>query len=170
MPTVGRISIEGESFAVTGASWLDREWSTSALGEDQVGWDWFSLQLSDGRELMYYQLRLQDGSADPLSSGVLVATDGSSQRFSASDLQIEVLDHWTSPHSGGRYPARWRLQLPEQQLDLEIVPLLADQELQTSIRYWEGAVAVQGHTAAGPVQGYGYVELTGYDHQLDRAE
>ncbi|MCW8858289.1 MAG: carotenoid 1,2-hydratase, partial [Deltaproteobacteria bacterium] len=170
MPTVGRISIEGESFAVSGASWLDREWSTSALGKNQLGWDWFSLQLSDGRELMYYQLRLRDGSADPLSSGVLVAADGSSQRLRASDLQIEVLDHWRSPHSGGRYPARWRLLLAAQQLDLEIVPLLADQELQTSVRYWEGAVAVQGRSAAGPVQGYGYVELTGYDSLLDRGD
>ena len=162
MPTVGHISIKGESVAVTGASWLDREWSTSALGKDQVGWDWFSLQLSDGRELMYYQLRLKNGNADPLSSGVLVAANGSSQGIRTDDLEIEVLDHWRSPQSGSRYPARWRLQLAAQQLDLEIVPLLADQELQTSVRYWEGAVAVRGHSASGPIQGYGYVELTGY--------
>ena len=164
MPTVGSISINGETFAVSGESWLDREWSTSALGEDQVGWDWFSLQLTDGRELMYYQLRMRTGSADPLSSGVLVAVDGSSRRLTAGDLRIEVLDHWQSPHSAGNYPSRWRLQVPEQKLDLEIVPLLPDQELQTSVRYWEGAVAVSGSSAAGQVQGYGYVELTGYAH------
>jgi len=163
MPTVGSIRVGEKNFTVSGNSWLDREWSTSALGENQLGWDWFSLQFTDGRELMYYQLRLRDGSADPFSSGVLVATDGSSQRLTARDLQIEVLDRWQSPHSGGSYPAHWRLRIPDQQLDLEIVPLLPDQELQTTVRYWEGAVAVSGQGSSGKIQGHGYVELTGYE-------
>jgi len=162
MPTVGEIRIDNQVFKVAGNSWLDREWSTSALGENQVGWDWFSLQLEDGRDLMYYQLRLRDGRADPLSSGVLVARDGTSQRLLRGDVQIEVLDYWVSPHSQARYPARWRLQVPDRQLDLEITPLLADQELQTTVRYWEGAVAVRGSSRGIPVGGLGYVELTGY--------
>ncbi len=162
LPTAGEIRIGEASFQVTGTSWLDREWSTSALGENQVGWDWFSLQLDDGRELMYYQLRLADGGPDPLSKGVLVAADGGSLKLTPDDIRIDILDHWNSPHSAGRYPARWRLQVPDQQLDLEIVPLLADQELQTAVRYWEGAVALQGVSGESKVQGYGYVELTGY--------
>ncbi len=163
MPTQGEIRVAGERFVVSGTSWLDREWSTSALGENQVGWDWFSLQFDDGRELMYYQLRLDNGQPDPLSSGVLVAVDGSSQRLKAEDLNLQVLDHWVSPHSKGKYPTRWRMTIPAQQLDLEITPLLADQELQTSIRYWEGAVSVRGMAAKQSVSGYGYVELTGYE-------
>lgn len=162
MPTAGEVRIGTETFRVTGGSWLDREWSTSALADDQLGWDWFSLQFDDGRELMYYQLRLEDGRADPLSSGVLVAPDGSTTRLAAADLRIEALDHWQSPHSGGRYPARWRLRVPDQELELEIVPLLADQELQTSVRYWEGAVSLQGTSRGKTVRGHGYVELTGY--------
>jgi len=105
MPTSGSISISGESFQVSGTSWLDREWSTSALGEGQVGWDWFSLQFDDGRELMYYQLRLKDGTADPLSSGVLVDVDGSTKRLRQSDIDIKVLNHWQSSKSGAKYPA-----------------------------------------------------------------
>jgi len=166
MATSGLIRIAGNNYQVSGTSWLDREWSTSALGPNQVGWDWFSLQFDDDTELMYYQLRLEDGQPDPLSSGVLVAEDGNIKRLTAADVRVEVLDYWTSPHSGGRYPARWRLQVPAEQLSLEIVPLMADQELQTSIRYWEGAVFVQGTRGQKNIQGYGYIELTGYDKEL----
>jgi len=162
LATSGRIVIAGEPFQVAGTSWLDREWSTSALGEDQVGWDWFSLQFDDGRELMYYQLRLRDGTPDPLSSGVLVDADGATQRLQTGDLQIKVLEHWQSDKSGVRYPAKWRLDMVKEGISLDITPVLADQELQTTVRYWEGAVSVQGTQRDSPLGGVGYVELTGY--------
>ena len=162
MPTSGSIRISGESFQVSGTSWLDREWSTSALGEGQVGWDWFSLQFDDGRELMYYQLRLKDGTADPLSSGVLVDIDGSTKRLSPSDIDIKVLNHWQSSKSGAKYPAKWRLDVANEGISLEISPFLAEQELITTVRYWEGAVSVQGKDSASKLNGFGYVELTGY--------
>jgi len=162
MPTSGKINIAGESFQVSGTSWLDREWSTSALGEGQVGWDWFSLQFDDGRELMYYQLRLKDGTADPLSSGVLVDVDGSTKRLGPSDINIKVLSHWQSSKSKAKYPAKWRLDLVNEGISLEISPVLAEQELMTTVRYWEGAVSVQGKDSASKLSGYGYVELTGY--------
>jgi predicted secreted hydrolase len=159
--TAGILRIGGEAIAVEGLSWLDREWSTSALGEDQLGWDWFSLQLDDGRELMFYRLRLRDGGSDPHSSGTLVARDGSSLRLALDDVQLHVLDSWPSPR-GGRYPSRWRLTVAKATLDLEITPLLPDQELHGTFRYWEGAVAVRGIAAGEAVSGFGYVELTGY--------
>jgi predicted secreted hydrolase len=162
MPTSGKINIAGESFQVSGTSWLDREWSTSALGEGQVGWDWFSLQFDDGRELMYYQLRLKDGTADPLSSGVLVDVNGSTKRLRPSDIDIKVLSHWQSSKSKAKYPARWRLDLVNEGISLEISTVLAEQELITTVRYWEGAVSVQGKDKASKLSGYGYVELTGY--------
>lgn len=162
MPTSGSISISGESFQVSGTSWLDREWSTSALGEGQVGWDWFSLQFDDGRELMYYQLRLKDGNADPLSSGVLVDVDGSTKRLKPSDIDIKVLKHWQSSKSGAKYPAKWSLDVVNEGISLEISPVLAEQELITTVRYWEGAVSVQGKDSASKLTGFGYVELTGY--------
>lgn len=157
LQTTGVVSVDGKSFEVSGLSWLDREWSTSALAKDQVGWDWFGLQLGDGRELMYYQLRKRDGSVDPLSRGTLVNADGSTQTLMPEDIDIQVRDEWRSPRSHARYPSQWRLSIPRHRLELDIKPYLADQELDTSFRYWEGAVNV-----TGTVPGSGYVELVGY--------
>jgi predicted secreted hydrolase len=142
-------------------SWLDREWSTSALAPDQVGWDWFALQLSDGTDLMFYQLRNRDGSQDPLSSGTLVAPDGAAEHLLAAEVTLEVEDEWESP-AGGVYPSAWTLSLPERGMTLRIVPVIADQELFTTVRYWEGAVDVSGERDGRPISGRGYVELTGY--------
>ncbi len=162
MPTSGTVRVDGQSFPVTGASWMDREWSTSSLGGDQVGWDWLALQLSDGWDVMLYRLRRADGSADPTSSGTLIAPDGSSRPLHLADFQLEGSGEWRSPRSGARYPARWRLRVPGEELDLDVRPLLADQELDVSFRYWEGAVSIEGTHHGRPVQGQGYVELTGY--------
>lgn len=167
MPTRGTLKLGDAEFPVSGNSWLDREWSTSALAPDQTGWDWFALQLDDGFELMYYQLRRQDGSADPASAGVWVLPAGNSSVLAREDLLLEPTGRWTSPR-GGRYPAGWRLRVEREQLDLRIEPLLADQELDATIRYWEGAVRVRGLRAGKPVSGYGYVELTGYAQDRGR--
>lgn len=152
-----------------GSSWLDREWSTSALAPDQVGWDWFSLQLDDQRELMLYQLRRRDGTVDPVSSGTLVDATGRTTPLRSSDFRIVPLDTWTSPKTGVRYPSRWRLQVPAQQLDLTVTPRQADQELRLDFTYWEGAVSVQGKAGAQALNGQGYVELTGYGDRAERA-
>ncbi|HBG06486.1 MAG: hydrolase [Geobacteraceae bacterium GWC2_58_44] len=160
METSGTIRAGKESFRVTGLSWLDREWSTSALERDQVGWDWFALQLDDGRDIMFYRLRRRDGSSDPFSSGTLVAADGSSRHLGRDEVQMEITRWWTSPATGARYPSVWRMRIPSQGIDLEITPRLAAQELVTGFRYWEGAVALQG--LAGTAGGSGYLEMTGY--------
>ncbi|MCH8062902.1 MAG: carotenoid 1,2-hydratase [Chloroflexi bacterium] len=162
MPTEGTVRIGEESFRVTGNSWMDREWSTTALSDEQVGWDWFALQLSDGREVMYYQMRLRDGGIDPFSSGTLVSEDGATRRIGPEDVQISVEDHWQSPLGGSPYPSRWRFRIPSEGLDVEITPYVEGQELDVSVRYWEGAVYVQGTSAGAPVSGDGYVEMTGY--------
>ena len=162
MPAAGTVRVGGERLAVSGTAWMDREWSTSALGPDQVGWDWFSLQLSDGSELMLYRLRRRDGSADPASSGTVIGPGGATRRLGLNDFAIEPTGRWESPRSQARYPARWRLRVPSEQLDLTLTPLLADQELDVSFRYWEGAVEIEGTRAGRPIGGKGYVELTGY--------
>jgi predicted secreted hydrolase len=162
MPARGVVRVGGDSFDVVGLAWMDREWSTSALGPGLVGWDWFALQLEDGRDLMFYRLRGRDGSIDGFSAGSLVAADGSVRRLGAADVAIETLGHWTSPRSGVRYPGRWRLTLPSEHLEVELDPRLPDQELVVGTRYWEGAVTVGGTTAGRPTTGQGYVELVGY--------
>ena len=151
-----------ETLEVSGLAWMDREWSTSALGRSLVGWDWLALQLDDGRDVMVYQLRRRDGEADPHSAGAIVAADGAMQRLGAADARLEVLDHWTSPRSRVRYPSRWRLSIPTADLRLEITPRLADQELIVGTRYWEGAVLVHGTADSRSIRGRGYIELVGY--------
>lgn len=159
LETRGRLAIDGREFEVTGLSWCDREWSTSALEHGQVGWDWFALQLEDGRDLMLFHMRRDDGSIDATSAGSLRAADGTVTQLASSDFAIEVLDRWTSRASGAEYPSHWRVSVPSHHIDLEIEPVLRDQELRLSVRYWEGAVhAVCG----GRPCGRGYVELVGY--------
>jgi len=157
----GRLRIGAREFTVSGLAWLDREWSSSALAADQQGWDWFALQLADGSELMFYNLRKTDGSQDNYSAGTWIAADGKSRHLERDDIVITVADTWDSPQ-GGAYPSSWEVSLPTEKLALRITPLLADQELFTTVRYWEGAVDVAGSRAGSTISGRGYVELTGY--------
>lgn len=164
MDTTGTVTISGTPYTITsGTSWMDHEWGTSRLEATAIGWDWFALVLDDGREITWAQLRNQSGEATGDSFGSLIAADGTTTPLRAADVQLESLDTWTSPRSGARYPASWRLRIPSANLDLRIRPRLADQELPVSIIYWEGSVAIEGQKDAGQaVQGVGYVELTGY--------
>ena len=157
MPTRGTIRLGGTDYSVTGDSWMDREWSTSALEPGVVGWDWFALHLADGRDVMFYRLRTADGKATRFSGGTLIARDGSSSPLAAEAVELTSRATWTSPR-GITYPAHWRLRTAD--LDLDIVPRLADQELDLTVRYWEGAVEIHGSQT-----GVGYVELAGYDRR-----
>jgi len=163
LPLAGRITADGEVHDVRGEGWLDREWSTSALGPEQVGWDWFSLQLDGGVEVMWYQLRRRDGGRDPWSRGVVVGPDGAATRLEPAAIELVPDGEWTAADGGARYPARWRLRhRGEPAFDLAVAPLLADQELRVIVRYWEGAVGVGGTFAGKPAHGRGYLEMTGY--------
>jgi len=156
--TSGSILIDGSEFKVRGLSWLDREWSTSALGENQEGWDWFSIQLDDGREIMLYQLRLKDGGVDNYSSGSFIEKDGAVTQLKADDFNIKVLDTWKSSKTGIEYPSKWRISIPKHDIKLTVIPFIPNQELLVSFIYWEGAVKISGEGFSGK----GYVELTGY--------
>lgn len=166
LDTSGTVTVGGETLPVTGLSWMDHEFGSGDLGADQVGWDWFSVQLESRVEVMLYRLRLADGRIDPASSGSLIFPDGRVQRLSSSDIQIETVASWTSPGSGARYPARWKIAIPSAAMTLDVTPELADQELitnrSTRVTYWEGAVRVAGAERGRPLAGTGYVELTGY--------
>lgn len=163
--TVGRRTVE-----VSGTSWFDREFSTSHLTPEQLGWDWFSLQLSDGSDLMLYVMRLRDGSLDPASSGTLVDPQGRARHVKLADFAIKATGRWQSPHSRAVYPSGWQISLPQEGYSLTLQPTLADQELRpggrSPIIYWEGQVTVQGTRHGQPLSGQGYVELTGYAGSL----
>jgi predicted secreted hydrolase len=170
--TEGTITVNGTAYKVSGTAWMDHEFSTSALSQNAVGWDWFALQLDNQREIMLYQIRNKDGSIVPTSHGSLVNADGSVIHLTLKDFKIEALDRWTSPHTGAVYPSRWRvtIQTPDGSLTLEITPLMADQELNTTTAYWEGASRITGTDGGKPIQGYGYVELTGYNRTPNQVE
>jgi predicted secreted hydrolase len=160
-PTRGRVTTARGTFEVSGNSWLDREWSTTDLGEGAVGWDWYSLQLDDDREIMFFHIRREDGSVEPVSGGTIIYSDGSTRRLALDEVQITKLSTWTSPKSNATYPASWTFTVPSEGIDLRITPLLNDQELRVSFTYWEGAVKIEGTQS-----GYGYIELTGYNESI----
>jgi len=155
---------------VKGRSWLDHEFGSNQLASNQVGWDWFSLCLSNGQDLMIYFLRRSDGSVEPTSSGALVSSDGRTTNLSLSEMSVEVLDHWKSSKTGGKYPSRWKIKIPAAGIELAVNPLLADQELvtegSTGVVYWEGAVDGSGRSRGQEVTCEGYVEMTGYAGSL----
>jgi predicted secreted hydrolase len=158
----GSIRIGSDSYEVNGNSWFDREWATNQLAENQVGWNWFAIQLSDGSDLMLYQMRLKNGGIDPRSCGKWVGADGSIIDLGANEFELTSRRSWQSPSTKANYPVEWRLRMPKLQLELTISPRLENQELNVSVVYWEGAVKVVGERRRQPIDGVGYMELTGY--------
>ncbi len=150
---------------VAGAAWMDHEWFTHQLEPEQQGWDWFSVQLESGAELMLFQLRRAGGGIDEWSSGTYIAADGRATHLKRADFQLEPLEYWTSPQTGGRYPIRWRISVPSQHITLECAAAMRNQELAaedaSSPSYWEGAV-----TYSGSSRGAGYLEMTGYNKAM----
>jgi predicted secreted hydrolase len=170
MQTDGELTLNGKTEKVRGLTWMDHEFGSNQLSADQVGWDWFSIQLDNNSELMLYLMRRKDGSIDPYSSGTLVSADGSIKILSNSDFHIQVIDRWKSPTSGATYPIKWKVTIPTDSIELEVLPGFPEQELitnrSTRVTYWEGAVGVRGTARGIPVNGNGYVEMTGYAGKL----
>lgn len=158
-------SINGQR--ATGQAWMDHEFGSSALRENQQGWDWFSIQLENDMELMLYIIRRNDGSPDVTSSGTLVTSEGRVIHLKREQLRVTTLAKWKSPKSGATYPVAWRVELPMLKVSLTVRPLMNEQELvthgSTNITYWEGACDVSGTFAGTGVRGEAYVEMTGYD-------
>lgn len=165
MEVSGSIQLDGKTIPVTGEAWMDQEYSSAPLEAGISGWDWFSLRLSDGSDLMVFFLRAEKGGFGPATGGTLIAPDGRTTRIGASQLTLTSTGSWTSPRSKARYPAGWKLTAPG--VALTLMPEILDQEmntpLSTGVNYWEGLVRATGTSGGKPVTGEGYVELTGYD-------
>ena len=172
MPTRGTLMIEGERFEVTGLTWMDHEFSTSFLEPEQRGWDWFSIQLSDNRELMLYRMRRADGSHDPRSSGTLVEANGRTTHLTDNDFTLTPGRSTFKSKNGAVYPTAWAVTVPKHNIALTVTTPLQDQELSlvqsTGIAYWEGMIDVAGTAGGREVTGSGYLEMTGYYGSLGR--
>jgi predicted secreted hydrolase len=170
LKTEGKIFIKTKEVPVQGISWMDHEFGSNQLREYQVGWDWFSIQLNNRMDLMFYQIRHRDGKMDPYSSGTIIFFDRNDQHLSLKEFQIEVLERWKSQKSGATYPSKWSAKIPGYQIELMLDPTVKDQELitkeSTRVTYWEGSVKVEGKYQGDPIKGMGYVELTGYAQNL----
>lgn len=165
MPTTGTLRIGTETMRIQGNSWMDREWSTSALAADQIGWDWFALQFADGSDMMIYHLRRRDGTSDPFSAGSYRRANGEVVTLQSSDIEFVPQGSWQSPHTGAQYPAEWLITVAPLDMQFTVTPAMLDQELQVTVRYWEGAVRVRGSHGDQPLAGVGYLEMTGYADQ-----
>jgi predicted secreted hydrolase len=151
---------------------MDHEFGSSALRENQAGWDWFSMQFDNGTELMLYQIRRRDGMADKTSSGSLITNSGEVIPLRHDQFTIRPKGRWRSPRSRASYPMGWEVSVAPLNLRLDVRERLRDQELitkgSTQVTYWEGAVQIVGNYGETPVRGRGYVEMTGYDRPFGR--
>ena len=167
METEGSIQIEGKNYHVTGLSWFDHEWATNQLAPEQVGWNWFGIQLENGADLMLYQMRLRDGGVDPASSGALSLPGEKPRYLSVSDYKLTPVEYWVSPETKARYPIGWRVEIPSANLAFTVAAPLKNQELALpTLSYWEGMITVAGTANGTPITGRGYMELTGYASAL----
>ena len=171
LKTSGSITLQGKRYNVSGLSWMDHEFFTHQLEADQVGWDWFSVQLDDETELMLFRIRRKDGSVDPFSAGTFVDMQGKTQHLRASGFTLTLeQEFWERPDKAARYPIHWKITIPAMALALDATTLLASQELSGNSKYvpnyWEGAIVLKGQKKVSPVTGVGYLEMTGYDHAV----
>jgi len=165
LDTNGRLRIDDQWFEVSGFSWMDHEFGTSTLGANQVGWDWFSMQLDNQTEMMLFQIRNEDKTVSQFSSGTFIGQNGETTYLSNKEFAIEVIDTWKNP-TGSEYPIKWSVRIEKLGLELEVVPVIKDQEMDLFFQYWEGAVFISGTMNGEIIEGFGYVELTGYAQSM----
>ena len=174
LATSGTIVLNGKSFQVTGLAWMDHEFFTHQLESDQIGWDWFSIQLDGNTEIMLFRIRCKDGSIDPFSSGTIIDQHGRATHLRPADFSlVPVGQTWASPVTKATYPVQWKISVPRFfGLDLELRTPLPSQELTSGAgaltpSYWEGSVTYTGTMADTNAHGVGYLEMTGYDHPFE---
>jgi predicted secreted hydrolase len=165
LSTTGSIDLDGKTYQVDGTSWMDHEFFTGSMAANESGWDWLSLQLADGTELMLYRLRHKDGTIDPYSSGSYVDASGKTEFLSSRDFSMTPTgDSWTSTATKATYPLGWHISIPRLRMELKVTTPLRDQELASRFgtSYWEGAIDIDGSRDQSPLRGNGYLEMVGY--------
>jgi predicted secreted hydrolase len=149
----GHLEIDGQRYEVSGPAWLDREWSSQPLTENQTGWDWFSLHLESGEQVMLYRMRHKEGA--PYLTGTWIDAHGQATTLHADEISLAPLD--TAKVEGRAMPVRWSVKIPGKQLDITTRALNPGAWMNLRIPYWEGPVQLSGSHG-----GNGYLEMTGY--------
>lgn len=168
MATTGTVTFDGETTAIDGLSWMDHEFGTSSLSGDVTGWDWFAVQLENGAALMFGEFHNAAGTNRRVYEGTLAYPSGEQVTLGSGSFELIATDTWTSPVTGNTYPFGWRVAFPAHDIELIVEPLIQDQEMEVAFQYYEGATRVEGTFEGEPVQGRGYVELTGYGDAAGR--
>jgi predicted secreted hydrolase len=161
LSSTGKVHVKGTDYNVSGLSWMDHEWSNSDLGRNENGWDWFSIQLNNNTEIMFYQLRNKDGGSSNYSEGTFIYENGTTRRLNPKEVKIEPVAYWESKIHV-KYPSGWKFSIPDRGIYLTLTPYIKNQELEVLVNYWEGAVSIKGKYMNKEISGNGYVELTGY--------
>ena len=171
MAASGTVVVEGEEFEVTGRAWMDHEFFSDYLTEHKVGWDWMSVQLDDGADLMLFGIRDAEGGYGPDTFGTFVDAEGDAHPIAPGGVTFRPGRRWRSEATGAEYPVQWQVDVPDFDLRLDVCPRLDAQEVFTGDgilpAYWEGAVRYTGEREGRPVAGIGYLEMTGYAGRLD---
>ena len=165
LDTSGTVSLDGASYPVEGTTWMDHQWGDFSIA--QIGWDWFSLNLDDGSDLMVSVVWEQDGPKHIETYGTYTPPgDHPSVHLPGNEISVEPIDTWTSPETGGEYPMGWRVRIDSLNLDLLLTPVMREAEFTETgtipVIYWEGAVKAEGSRNGTSLTGRGFVELVGY--------
>ncbi|TWU39685.1 lipocalin family protein [Novipirellula artificiosorum] len=165
----GFLKLNDKELPVQGTCWMDREYGSVTMAQTLRGWDWFCLQLDDGRELLIYVLRSRQPSNLPPYYASLIDQGGKAQFIPIGGCNVIVESQWTNPATRNTYPSKWRIELPSLAMVLQVQPLLQEHEIDTrgstNVLFWEGPVAVSGTEEGQCIQGRGFVELVGYDSE-----
>lgn len=163
----GELTLNGETFNVTGTGWFDHQWGDFFVLGKPSGWQWLAIQLGDGASLMITESRDIDGNIAEIY-GTYLSSGGTLKHLDSEldGIDLAVVNEWTSPTTGGVYPSGWTLKIGSLGLELTLKPVADDQEVQGGLpvasTYWEGKVAVTGNQNGTPISGDAYVELSGY--------
>ncbi len=149
----GTLHLPDGPVQVSGKAWLDREWSSQPLSEDQNGWDWISLGFDDGSKLMGFSLRQSDGSR--YTSATWIQPNGHPTPYKNGALMMKPLDETTV--EGRKVPTKWQIILEDRNLNVKLEAINTNSWMKTSIPYWEGPIKMTGSH-----NGRGYLEMTGY--------
>ena len=157
LAVAGTIAVAGRDLTVAGTAWMDKQWGN--FQPLQLSWDWASVQLDSGYDLMLTKLR--DREDNLLAAYGTLGRGGAGTHLGPNDFTLEpVHGHdWVSPVTGFRYPTSWRLAVPGEAIDVTLTALVEEAEFRSNVLgvvYWEAGMEVSGsHT------GQAFVELTG---------